>query len=622
MRALLNRVKIPAIRFSNSTRRETFERIVPMRKFLGKFGGEKTVGPLLLAATLFLLLSPAFCHAQGNDCWSGFQQPALTSISPTTWVAGQTTIVTMTGLLTCDTAIWVVVPTGLVEIDLLTAPYNVTTWQIAVTPEASDPTETGVLMMYPEEESCFSSECPQLVTATVQIIACSAPTIASVTPNGWWAGQKQDITINGACFLTPSDTKGPSKTTLTDGAGAVKLSNISVVSSTQITATVNVAKDAPAETVTLTVTNPSGSGTPGSVTASPAPVVLPVPVIQWKGKAIRGDGAKKQSVIVGQPVELTTTPASLPGGFTVSNPTWDIDGTAIKQYDGNDSGITLQETDLNTQNTTFYWLYPDDPLNVTYEYCATDPNNNQMCTSPQAKVTFKATRPNIGLTVTNPYDRAKVNELPVCGQKKQKMAHMFYGDLHYDSSPCKAVYAGRVGIELTPSGGDGGTYSFVQVIPRDTISWAGTKPFQCGPYLNVLDGSFPFQGVHPLPPAAPTMAYDGPGQILPNFYSSGTRDFHAVMHLLWQPPQLKGTSTASIPVPIGHQEWQFVANADQTAQVGSGKWQQPTTTAAGKVGDFVPSTKTDNAKYGYPIWGKLSNIQDCDSINQTQEIEE
>jgi hypothetical protein len=138
---------------------------------------------------------------------------------------------------------------------------------------------------------------------------------------------------------------------------------------------------------------------------------------------------------------------------------------------------------------------------------------------------------------------------------------------------------------------------FVQVIPTDTLTWNGNAPFHCGPYLNVLDHSFPFDAVRPNK-IAPTMAYDGPGQSLPNIYSSGTRDFHAIMYLLWQPPQLKGTSTASIPVPIGHQEWQFMATADQKAPVGRGHWQQPVTNAAGGVGGFTPSQDTDNAIYG------------------------
>jgi hypothetical protein len=502
-----------------------------------------------------------------------------------------------------------------------------------VEPAASVPTEAALLVLeYWCDPGDADTPCPPgtgadgivwKVTFPVQIIGCPAPTIASVTPDGWWAGQQQDITITGNCFMTASDTSGPSKVTVTDGAGAVTLSNVNVVSSTQITATVKVTKKAPAETVTLTVTNPSSSsGGPQSATANPAPVVLPVPVIKWKDKEISGDKAKNQSVKVGQPVELTTTPATLPGGFTISKSTWVVPGDDIKSYNGDNSGITVDDdVDLKDLNTTFYWLYPGDPLNVTYEYCATDTSGNQLCTSPQAKATFKATRPNIDLRVTDPYNFAKMNELPVCGQKKEKMAHMFYGNLHYNSG-CAQPYAGPPGIVLTPSGGDNGTYTFVQVIPTDTLTWAGPKPFQCGPYVNVLDGAFPFPGVKPLPPAAPTMAYDGPGQSLPNFYSSGTRDFHAFIYLLWQPPQLSGTGAGSIPVPIGYQQWQFGGTVAQKAPIGGGKWEKAVTNAAGAVGGFTPSLDTDNAIYGYPVWASVSTIADCDPVNQTEEIEE
>jgi hypothetical protein len=65
-----------------------------------------------------------------------------------------------------------------------------------------------------------------------------------------------------------------------------------------------------------------------------------------------------------------------------------------------------------------------------------------------------------------------------------------------------------------------------------------------------------------------------------------------------------------------------MATADQKVPIGNGKWQQPTTTAAGKVGDFVPSADTDNAVYGYPIWDGVSGIASCDPTNQTQEIQE
>ena len=77
-------------------------------------------------------------------------------------------------------------------------------------------------------------------TIGLEIVGCPTPSIASVTPSGWWAGESQDITITGSCFFTLTDTHGQSKVTVSGGTGSVKLSNVSVISSTQITATVNV----------------------------------------------------------------------------------------------------------------------------------------------------------------------------------------------------------------------------------------------------------------------------------------------------------------------------------------------------------------------------------------------
>jgi hypothetical protein len=74
------------------------------------------------------------------------------------------------------------------------------------------------------------------------------------------------------------------------------------------------------------------------------------------------------------------------------------------------------------------------------------------------------------------------------------------------------------------------------------------------------------------------------------------------MYLLWQPDQLSGTSTESIPVPIGHQEWQFKATTDQKQPIGTGKWERPILINHGNTGGYVPSQATDNGLYGYPIW--------------------
>ena len=528
-----------------------------------------------------MLISAAFCQAQ-----VGCSPPASVTVTPDTWYAGTINYATIT------TPNFNVDNIGAycASVDLTTtsgAEVPLVLWDnlnggpgwesIGVEPAASVPTEAALFVLEYICDPDVGIPCPAgtgaddivwKVTVPIQIIGCPAPTIASVTPSGWWAGQQQDITITGNCFMTSSDSGGPSQVTVTAGAGAVTLSNVNVVSSTQITATVKVTKKAPAETVTLTVANPAGgSGGPQSVKASPAPVVLPVPVIKWKDKEISGDKAKNQSVIVGQPVELTTTPATLPGGFTISKSTWDIDGTTIKQYhESDDVGFSVDPTDLQSPNTSFYWLYLGDPLNVTYEYCATDPSGSQICTSPQAKATFKATKPSISLTATEPYGEDKVNELAVCGQKAK------------------------------------------EAVMYDTLTWNGPAPYSCGPYLVELDQAYPFPGVNA---DAPSVAYDAPAMGLPSKYTSAKRDFDAIMYLLWKPDQLSSTATASIPLPIGYQEWQFVATTDQKQPIGSGKWEKPDTTAHGDNGGYQASQAGDNDQYGYPSWNGVSDISSC-----------
>lgn len=73
--------------------------------------------------------------------------------------------------------------------------------------------------------------------------------------------------------------------------------------------------------------------------------------------------------------------------------------------------------------------------------------------------------------------------------------------------------------------------------------------------------------------------------------------------------KLSGAGADSIPVPIGHQDWQFVATAVRNAK---GKWERHgILTASGDEGEgFVPSTPDDNAIYGYPLWTHLSST-DC-----------
>jgi hypothetical protein len=399
---------------------------------------------------------------------------------------------------------------------------------------------------------------------------------------------------------------------VTDAAGAVKLSNINVVSATQITASVNVSKKAPAdpaEAATLTVTNPTSDGTPQSATANPAPVVLPVPVIKWKNKTISGDNPqiKNPKVVVGQPVELTTIPASLPGGFTISNSTWVVPGNDIKSYNGDDSGITIDDNvDLQDVATTFYWLYPEPDLSVTYNYCATDPNGNQICTSPQAKAAFTAKGPDSSNALaTWDSDEATIEHLTNC-TTNGTAPYMGYGDLSGPIPDCPGLQSGTPGIKLTASGASEGRYVFVQLIDSDSRTYTSpTGSYTCTRIPN-LDKQFPY----PPYKDAPNIAPDGPEIPLPPEYLSGQRDFLATMYLLWQPDQLRGATQPSIPVPIGHQQWRFKATTDQKPPIGKEKWEKPTLMEHGVTDGYVPSQATDNQLYGYPVFNAPS-IEVC-----------
>jgi hypothetical protein len=602
-----------------------------MCKLLGR--RRKFLTAFLPGVIFFSAASAAQCHAQ-VACTT---PPAIISVSPSVWSAGQTFVVQITGtnffidptVGICDLAIpQIVESTGQVSF-----PYQVVYGVNDPTDSylVYEPTQINAVVTVPNtvpaENACvfvismtmYAAKSglpivdppPGLANGTgnpctgnsyvaafpVKIVA-GGPTITSVAPPAWWAGRKQDITITGTNFLTASDPHGPTKLTVT-GSKTITLTNVTVVSATEITATVEPAKDEPAETVTLTVTNPPKSSSPGSATASPPPVVLPVPVIQWRGKTISGDNAKTQKVKTGQPVELTTTPATLPGGFTVSQSTWNIDGTTIKSYSGDDSGITLQKTDLNKPNTSFYWLYPDDGLNATYDYCATGGDGTQYCASPQAKATFNASGPNSSLS-TEDYGRGTIEQLNTCGTNgavNGTAPYLGYGDLHYPLGVCTGKQDGTPGIELEATEGSGGTHVFVQLINADsrTYTYPTGGGFTCGPYSG-LDTAYPYQGL-----LSADKAEDGPQMPLPAPYATGARNFNATMYLLWQPPQLRGTGLASIPVPIGYQQWQFAAITTQKLPIGSDKWKEPATTAHGDIGGFVPSQSTDPS-YGYPSW--------------------
>ena len=88
------------------------------------------------------------------------------------------------------------------------------------------------------------------VQATTTITA-TTPTVTAVTPNQGNSGTTVSVTINGSAFASGASV----------GTGAgITVSNVTFVSSTQLTATFNIASDATAGTRDVTVINPGGAG--------------------------------------------------------------------------------------------------------------------------------------------------------------------------------------------------------------------------------------------------------------------------------------------------------------------------------------------------------------------------
>ena len=231
-----------------------------MRKPSGKLG-RVMVGPLLQAATLLLLLSAAVCHAQIDCVWNSNAGQTISSISPSTWIAGKTTTVTLTGTNLCGDYVWVAVDSGSVTVQLLSVTSSTET-QFTATPDASDPTETATVWVRFLDGGDFPP-----TSATVQIIGCATPTIASVTPSTWFAGKTYDkVTITGTNFTTNDDaakTGCPvTPIAVTTGTGSVTVSNVHVDSKTKITATVAPDDSDPTETATVTAgPTPASSST-------------------------------------------------------------------------------------------------------------------------------------------------------------------------------------------------------------------------------------------------------------------------------------------------------------------------------------------------------------------------
>jgi hypothetical protein len=524
---------------------------------------------------------------------------------------------------------------------MLTASGNSATYTAPaiVVPDSGSSTATELICAHDNGNAGYNVYC-----AEITVMPCAMPTIAAVTPDTWFAGKSYKTTITGTGFIpadqaTASCPESPLTITAATGTaatanasiasaarvataatastalatpatatstGGVTVTDIKVVSPTEITATVKPAANDTTETAQVTV------GTAPYIAASTAQITnLPPPIIQRYGKTISG---KTTNVTVGQPVELTSEPDPKdmwPVGYKITKSTWTVGGTNIGAYDGSDEGITLTPTVLNDTKTTFYWLYASNGLKVTYTYCATGPDGVEVCppsTTVSATFNAKGGGNSISMDVGG-FDNATIQNLDTCtsGSKNKSgtTPYLEYGDRTGPAPTCINAQnqIGPWGITLTAKGAESGKYVFAQYVVSDAetyTTFSGSNNV-CGPNSG-LDRDYPYPAVQTPSEAVDVLEMP----LLPNNYATGTRSFDAKMYLLWKPNQLDGATAPSIPVPIGYQEWIFDGNATCVQSGAKCNWKDAKMTSphnANKTPSaFIYSTASDNALYGYPQW--------------------
>jgi hypothetical protein len=474
------------------------------------------------------------------------------------------------------------------------------------------------------------------------------------------AGQTYPITVLGSDFVTPAMAAADpncvaSQLTVSVPTGSVILTDVNVIDSTKITATVQPMDTDPAEIATLTlwgayfgpmvVKAPTRLGAmtkpdvaqahpgPGALAkpaaalpadggAPPGPylvgqttaAVLPIPVITWtynnqeiRMSAADGSPLSTQNAVVGQQIVLTTTPKEedLRGlGFQLTTnvlnegDSWTVDGTIIGGYNHSIGSGSVKTADLTQTGLTSYWVYPSaqgNPFNVRYQYCVLDLNAHFQC-SATANAKFSIAGPT-GKISTDPKANPNISSSSFSVLLMQNC----------DTPPLTVAYLsfGQIqsGTTCHPIG-TAGIYFTGNITSKGSVhgnvKWeqivsegmiAKSSPSNT---LNLNCGTGLDNG-DPYPAASGNLAQDSPGfGIEPVTYTSGLRKFSAVMYLMWQ-----SSTPDSIMVPLASVQWGFHDGATGNA-LGT-RWSVDKDSKA-SVGQNQAITSGEPPAFGYPTW--------------------
>jgi|SRR5450432_3035003 len=390
--------------------------------------------------------------------------------------------------------------------------------------------------------------------------------VTNVSPSPLVLGTSGTLTISGqgfASLLSPA--------VLFDASSGISTGIPIVGSDSQMTVSYQVTCAAFTTLQNLQI----GSSADGGINGVPwvENVVLPSPpgaTIKLGANTISGT----QPVVVGQQMALSAS-VSLPACTSISSQQWTTTGAPVGGYSPSSTSGSVTPLPPSTGSTyKFYWAYPSNGKNATYQY--TMSGGGSSVSSPVATVTFNVAGPAVS-AISTPTGNVGIFAGPVLG-------------------------FGPTGIKFTPTlttpSGDSGQFKWVQLITNDTSTLTTTSGTvkSCVPVTTPasssgtgLDTAYPY--------ATGTSTSDSPsGALSSSTYKKVARSFTAQMYLLWDPvlpAGCTGGGCTSIPIPLGAVSWGWSG----TASYSSPNW---SLTASSKTTpSWVPSSSS------YPTWSDL-----------------
>ena len=236
--------------------------------------------------------------------------PTLTSVAPSSGARGTSVNVTLTGTNFTPASQVRLQGGGLTQSNIVV----VSPTQITATYNISSSTTIGAHNTWIVTSAGSSNMLTFAVTA-----AKSAPTLTSISPSTGSQGSSVPVTLTGTGFVAPL--------TVNSSGSGITVSNVSVVSSTQATATFNIAANAGVGQHNVSVTTTAGtSGTrPFTVIAAGLPTLTSVaPSSGARGTSVnvtltgtnftpasqvrlQGGGLTQTNIVVVSPTQITAT---------------------------------------------------------------------------------------------------------------------------------------------------------------------------------------------------------------------------------------------------------------------------------------------------------------------------